>query len=224
MMMESTAISAESLTSGFSPSAVRTLTGLAAGQASAAQQMSQYQHHHHHSSQCSPYSGLFNVSSVLAEHLNATRVGSAFGISPATAMLHSHHHRIPAPDPTHHQSHHQSMLSSLTEGMTPLNANVLAAAMSADLSSPAPSTDGDSNGEHYHTEDSITSAPEDNKLFTLKRAIQAQAHYVGAGGKGLDPSFAAKEQENSLMNGNKNRCNASPKKHRLGKTVSAIRG
>ncbi|CAG2109031.1 unnamed protein product [Medioppia subpectinata] len=244
--MES-AISAESLTTGFSPSAVRTLTG--AAQMSQSAYAHHHQQHHHHQQQqqhqqCSPYSSIFSVSSVLAEHLNATTravSGTAFGISPtsaataAAAMLHHSHHRVPdptahhGPHPLHHHHSHHSMLSlpesaaalSICGTATPLSANMLAAMTAGDLSSPTPSTDGDSNGidVHYHTEDSRGSPPDDHKLFTLKRAIQASAaHYVGAA-KVLEcssPSFAGKEQENNIMNGNK-RCNAS-KKHRLGKT------
>jgi len=211
--MES-AISADSLTNAFSPSAVRTLTGA---------QMSQY-----NSPQCGPYSSIFNVSSVIAEHINASRVAAAattFGLNPASAavMLQSrlpdHHH--------HHQHHHHSQYSllSLPEsgsalnicGNNSINSNVIGAM--SDMGSPAPSTDGDSIGEQFHAEDSITSAPEDNKLFTLKRAIQASTHF---GSKALEcsPAFTPKEQENNLINGNKNSCNPTQKKHRIGKTVS----
>ena len=203
--MES-AISADSLTPGFSPSAVRSLTGSA--------QMSQYSGAH-----CSPYSSIFNVSSVLAEHLNASRV-QAFGLSPvsAAAMLHN---RIPDP----HHSH--TLLSLPPESATNLNicantpivGNVMNMSAMSDLSSPAPSTDGDSIGDQYQTEDSITSAPEDTKLFTLKRAIHESNHF-GSKAQECNPSFVAKEQENSSMNGNKSRCSANPKKTRIGKTVS----
>lgn len=177
--------------------------------------MSQY------GAQCSPYSSIFNVSSVLAEHLNASRV--QFGLSPASAaaMLHN---RIPDP----HSHHNHSLLSLPSESAStlsqqlcannsPIAANVLSAM--SDLGSPAPSTDGDSVGDQYHTEDSITSAPEDSKLFTLKRAIHESSRYDS---KALEcnPSFVGKEQENSLMNGSKSRCTATPKKTRMGKTVS----
>lgn len=199
--MES-AISADSLTPGFSPSAVRSLTGSA--------QMSQY------SAQCSPYSGIFNVSSVLAEHLNATRV-QAFGLSHASAaaMLHN---RLPDPH------HNHSLLSLPPESAASLticaNSPVAGNVMSAmsDLSSPAPSTDGDS-GDQYHTEDSVPSAPEDSKLFTLKRVIHDSNHF-GPKSQECNPSFVGKEQENNLMNGNKGRCNTSIKKTKIGKTVS----
>jgi hypothetical protein len=210
--MES-AISVDSLTNAFSPSAVRTLTGA---------QMSQY-----NSPQCGPYSSIFNVSSVIAEHINASRVAAAattFGLNPASAavMLQS---RIP--DHHHHQHHHHSQYSilSLPESASALNIcgnnninNNVIGAMS-EMGSPAPSTDGDSIGEQFHTQDSPTSALEDNKLFTLKRAIQASTHF---GSKALEcnPSFSPKEQENNLINGNKSSCNSTPKKHRVGKTVS----
>ncbi|XP_054169154.1 uncharacterized protein LOC128966331 [Oppia nitens] len=209
--MESS-MSAESLTAGFSPSAVRSLTTTGA-------QMSQYTSAAH----CGPYSGIFNVSSVLAEHLNASRV-TPFGISPgnAVAMLHNRH----IPDPSHH--HHSSQCSMLSIqdsaaalsicGNVGINGNPLTTM--SDLSSPTPSTDGDSTGDHYHTEDSITSAPEDNKLFTIKRVIHqtSQHHYNHPKALECNQTFAAKEQENNLINGNKSRCNAQQKKHRLGKT------
>lgn len=200
--MES-AISVDPLTPGFSPSAVRTLTGAA--------QMSQYS-----SGGCGPYSNIFNVSSVLAEHLNATRV-QAFGLSPASAAAAMLHNRIP--DQHHHNQ--CSLLSLQPESVSTINVctdSPLNNNMTSDLSSPAPSTDGESIGDHYHADDSMT-APEETKLFTLKRAIRGSNHY---GSKGLDcnPTFAPKEQENNLLNGNKNRCTPTPKKSRMGKTVS----